>query len=162
MLLSIPARRRTPLIAAALAFVCITPAAYATGLPQQASDSAVAVLAKLGVVPGSHAGRGSGGHGHGASVSSLAKSHDLTGAAHGAAVSALASGGKSHAGASGSAGNQGKGAQVSRLARTTTASGAAKGAAISTLASGGKSQAGRSSGGNGTADAAGRARNSGR
>ena len=147
MVVSVPARRGGSLAAATLAFVCIAPAAYATGLPQHASDTAVAVLSKLGVVPGSHAaGGGAGSQGHGAEVSMLARSTDLTGAAKGAAVSSLASGGSSHTGA-GSAdatpSGQGKGAQISTLAKTTTATGVDKGAAISTLASGGKSQAGQ-------------------
>ena len=90
MVVSVPARRGGSLAAAALAFVCIAPAAYATGLPQHASDTAVAVLSKLGVVPGSHAGGGAGSQGHGAEVSTLARSTDLTGAAKGAAVSSLA------------------------------------------------------------------------
>jgi hypothetical protein len=150
MLVSVSIGRRAPLLAGALALLCLTPAAFASGLPQQASDTAAAVLAKLGVTPISYAGGGaSGQHGHGASVSSLARSTDLTGDAKGAAISALASGGKSHArsqsGSSASAGH-GHGAQVSTLAQTTTATGVDKGTAISTLASGGKSQAGQHGG----------------
>jgi len=150
MLVSITNARRAPLMAGALAVLCLTPAAVASGLPQHASDTAAAVLAGLGVTPGSHAGGGaSGSHGHGAAVSSLARTTDLTGAAKGAAISTLASGGKRHPGsasASSAPTGHGHGAQVSALARTTTATGADKGAAISTLASGGKSQAGRHGG----------------
>jgi hypothetical protein len=153
MLVSVPAPRRSSLLVGVVACLCVAPAAYASGFPQQASDTASAVLTRLGVTPGSHADGGApAGHGQGAAVSALAKSAELAGAAKGAAVSALASGGKSQAGATGhagassdaaAAGAQGKGAQVSTLAKTTTATGVDKGAAISTLASGGKSLAGQ-------------------
>jgi len=161
MLVSVSNGRRASLMAGALAFLCLTPAAFASGLPQQASDTAAAVLASLGVTPGSHAGGEAGISGHGAAVSSLARTTDLIGAAKGAAISALASGGKSHAGsASGSSAStgHGHGAQVSTLARTTTATGVDKGAAISTLASGGKSQAGQHGGQPTGADSGGHSR----
>ena len=115
-----PRRRASALMAGALASLCLASSAVAAGLPQQASHTASAVLAKLGITvpgPATHSGQGNGG-----AVSALAKDGTLTGAAKGAAVSGLASGGKGHAGAhkAGAQTNHGKGADVSALATSTT------------------------------------------
>jgi hypothetical protein len=150
MLAAAPARWKISSLAIAAACCLGTgTAAYASGLPQSASDTASAILAKLGVQ--SHSSRSHPAN-HGADVSAVARNHSLTGKAHGAAVSAVAGGnGQAHRHGgkpdgsdegSESGAPSGKGSTISSLARSTKATGADKGAAISTAASGGRSQAG--------------------
>ena len=120
-------------------------AAYASGLPQQASDTAAHMLQQLGITTG--AGNGHAKSGHGLAVTAVAHDGSLQGAAKGAAVSAVASGGRSRAGDGSDAGatgsqDTGKGSDTSGLATTTTDTGRDKGASISTTASGGSSQVG--------------------
>jgi hypothetical protein len=154
MIERVPLGVRLPaaIIAASGCLAVGTAVTFAEGLPQQASDTAVAVLAKLGVVVPGPSGHDNSGAtapattGKGVEVSALAKSDTLSGAAKGAAVSALASGGKSHAGdhpTGAPIGDAGKGSTISALAQTTTATGVEKGAVISTAATAGASQAGQ-------------------
>lgn len=149
MLAAAPARWKISSVAIAAACCLGTgTAAYASGLPQSASDTASSILAKLGVQ--SHSSPSHPAN-HGAAVSAVARDHSLTGKAHGAAVSAVArANGQAHRHAgkpggsdeSGESGSSGRGSTISTLARSTKATGAGKGAAISTAASGGRSRAG--------------------
>jgi hypothetical protein len=169
MLATPPFKVRLSVLAAAAALCGMTGAAYASGLPSAASETASAVLQQLGIStpgPNSHANtRPASVPATGDAVSTLAKATTATGVDKGAVISAMASGGKSRAGensggsgragatgdeGAGSAG-QGKGAVISTLAKTTTATGVDKGATISTAASGGKSQAGQHGGASGQA-----------
>ena len=157
MRVTAPARLRlsgVAIVAACCLGTCT--AAYAAGLPQSASDTASAILAKLGVH--SHA-TPSHPTNHGAVVSAVARDRTASGKAHGAAVSAVASTtGQAHRHTSGAAsdshgdpghGTAGKDSEISQLATSTAASGADEGTTISSAASGGQSQAGQHSGGSG-------------
>lgn len=166
MLVPVPARLKfSGLVLAAVCCLATGTAAYASGLPQSASGTASAILAKLGVHTGSGTSHPAN---HGSAVSLVAHDHSVTGRAHGAAVAAAASStGQAHrhgggGAAQGSSDTSGAGSSISKLARSTTATGRAKGAVISTAASDGHSQAGQHGGATGSAHASAHAQDGGR
>lgn len=136
-------RRLSTALATAAALAAMSGAAYATGLPSAASNTAHGVLQSLGIaVPGPNVHAGS--HPNGSAPAPV----DTTSSTQRAATDSprTPGGGASsdrqqvgrHTGE-----GKGKGAEISTLARTTTATGASKGAQISAAASGGKSHAGQ-------------------